>query len=799
MSIRFITKLLFFLLLGASLSYAQLQIGPKEKKENDEEKKDSVEKKEEGLKDYGISKEKSPAVWIQSATNIINDLLMKSVEKLDTIKWNDEMDNFSKESAIIMRDIIWMKDKDLSIKEVKEIKSRLLTLKTKLDATSEDIRKISNTIIERYTLASKINEESFNKVIGNDTALKSVFKEESKSLIESAEQLKSMNLVQMKSLTVRENKKNETAVLLAFLIETINQSKANWQKKALSQDEPEFWNMFGKLYPSSAEVYQKSFDFVYNSFTYYFWLSWKKEMTVKLIVSVMLVILLFYVFNFKLKQRLDNYGKINLEYVKEYPWLITFAFLMIALPIILVYPPVIVTQLILLVLMIIVTVIVYRKFIGKELVVPFFVMFGFYLLIKVEDFALNITLLQRLLYFLMIVPAVYLTMVLWKNVSKKENDRMFIKVLMVFLIIHFGTGFVLNVLGWVTMSKIVVSAGLRGYYLALLLGVGVYVVMDYILIISSYFDKINKAFEVNLNRIRTKIILMLAFFAICYWLYMYLDYLYVDSYVFSFLNDAIMQKRTIGSATFSLGSVLIFIGILIFAFYIAGMIKQIIEVNDYTSKDVQRSNVGGLLLIMRLVVIALGFLFALMASGIPLDTLAILLSALSVGIGFGLQNIINNLVSGVIIAVERPFKVGDIVNFGGVDGMVKNIGVRSSIVTSEEGSELIIPNGDLISRNLINWTSNNKYRKVTLTIEAENVKDDAEFTKQIKEGIGESEQKELVIGLQANVVSLGKEVQKWEISFWITDITKHSEIRSGVIKSVDERLRKEGVKVVSFS
>ncbi len=130
---------------------------------------------------------------------------------------------------------------------------------------------------------------------------------------------------------------------------------------------------------------------------------------------------------------------------------------------------------------------------------------------------------------------------------------MFVRVLLVFLIIHFAGGFVLNILGWVTMSKIVVSAGLRGYYLALLLGVGVYVIMDYILIMSSYFDKINKAFEVNLNRIRTKILVILAFFAIAYWLYMYLDYLYVDSYVFAFLSDVVMQERTIGSATFSLG------------------------------------------------------------------------------------------------------------------------------------------------------------------------------------------------------------------------------------------------------
>lgn len=786
-------------MLGMNCSFAQMQLIGPEKPDSNEEKKDTTEKKEDKLNDYGISKEKSPAVWIQSATNIINDLLMKSVAKLDTTKWNDEMDNFSKESNVIMRDILWMKNRDLSIKEVKEIKSRLLTLKSKLDLTTEDIKKISNTIIERYTLASKINEESFNKVIGNDTALRRVFKDEFVSLIESADQLKGLNLEQMKSLTVRENRKNETAVLIAILIETINQSKTNWQKKALSQDEPEFWNMFGKEYPGSGEVYRKSFDFVYNSFTYYFWYSWKKGMTIKLIVLVLFVILLFYVFNFRLKQRLDNYGKIKLEYVKDFPWLLTFAFLMIALPIILVYPPVIVTQLILLVLMILVTVIVYRKYITKELVVPFLILFGFYLIIKVDDFILNITLLDRFLYFLTIVISVFLIRVYWKNVYGKENDNLFVRVLLVFLIIHFASGFTLNILGWVTMSKIVISAGLRGYYLALLLGVGVYVLMDYILIMSSYFDKINKAFEVNLNRIRTKILLMLSFFAIAFWLYMYLDYLYVDSYVFAFLSEVVMQQRTIGSATFSIGSILIFVMILFFAFYIAGMIKQIIEVNDYSSQDIQRSNVGSFLLIMRLTVIALGFLLALMASGIPLDTIAILISALSVGIGFGLQNIINNLVSGVIIAVERPFKVGDIVNYGGVDGMVKNIGVRSSIITSEDGSELIIPNGDLISKNLINWTSNNKFRKENLMIEVKSGATDEQFTVFINEAIEISDVKDKVTGIQVNLVSMGNEVQKWSLGFWVTDMVIHLQIKSSVIKSVNERLQKENIEVKSFS
>ena len=169
------------------------------------------------------------------------------------------------------------------------------------------------------------------------------------------------------------------------------------------------------------------------------------------------------------------------------------------------------------------------------------------------------------------------------------------------------------------------------------------------------------------------------------------------------------------------------------------------------------------------------------------------------GIGFGLQNIINNLVSGVIIAVERPFKVGDILNYGGVDGMVKNIGVRSSIITSEDGSELIIPNGDLISKNLINWTSNNKFRKENLMIEVKSGATDEQFTVFINEAIESSDVKDKVTGIQVNLVSMGNEVQKWSLGFWVTDMLIHLQIKSSVIKSVNERLQKENIEVKSFS
>jgi small-conductance mechanosensitive channel len=89
---------------------------------------------------------------------------------------------------------------------------------------------------------------------------------------------------------------------------------------------------------------------------------------------------------------------------------------------------------------------------------------------------------------------------------------------------------------------------------------------------------------------------------------------------------------------------------------------------------------------------------------------------LGVGIGFGLQNVVNNLVSGLILAFERPVRVGDTIEVNTRQGIVKEIGIRSTKIITAEGSEVIIPNGDLLSQHIINWTQNSAYRRVEIIL-----------------------------------------------------------------------------------
>ena len=96
---------------------------------------------------------------------------------------------------------------------------------------------------------------------------------------------------------------------------------------------------------------------------------------------------------------------------------------------------------------------------------------------------------------------------------------------------------------------------------------------------------------------------------------------------------------------------------------------------------------GQLLILIRLGILSAGILIAFAASGIPIDKLTIIIGALGVGIGFGLQNIVNNLVSGVILAFERPVQIGDAIEVGNRYGVIKEIGIRSGKIVTVEGSE----------------------------------------------------------------------------------------------------------------
>ena len=180
--------------------------------------------------------------------------------------------------------------------------------------------------------------------------------------------------------------------------------------------------------------------------------------------------------------------------------------------------------------------------------------------------------------------------------------------------------------------------------------------------------------------------------------------------------DALFANRTIGNISFKLISVLLFIIIIWSAHILQQLISFLFGETGNETEDSTTVSKGqhSRLLIIRLLVLVGGYLLAIMASGLPIDKLTIVLGALGVGIGMGLQNVVNNFVSGIILIFDHSIQIGDEIEISGQAGRVKEIGLRASTINTSDGAEVIIPNGTILSQNIVNWTYTNDQKRVTI-------------------------------------------------------------------------------------
>lgn len=182
------------------------------------------------------------------------------------------------------------------------------------------------------------------------------------------------------------------------------------------------------------------------------------------------------------------------------------------------------------------------------------------------------------------------------------------------------------------------------------------------------------------------------------------------------LDTVFFSAARIGTIEISLADVLgfaiaIWIGLLLSRF-----VRFVLETDVFPRITLPRGVAATILMLVNYMVIGIAIVMAVAAAGIQLDRLAIIVGALSVGIGFGLTNVINNFVSGLILAFERPVQSGDTVEFGTMFGKVSRIGVRSSTVRTFDGAEVIVPNANLISNEVTNWTLSDMRRRIEILV-----------------------------------------------------------------------------------
>ena len=173
---------------------------------------------------------------------------------------------------------------------------------------------------------------------------------------------------------------------------------------------------------------------------------------------------------------------------------------------------------------------------------------------------------------------------------------------------------------------------------------------------------------------------------------------------------------SIGGIKISLVAIVLGILVFIISYSLVKMFRSHLMQNAFTRLEVDEGIRHSLDSFVNFIGIILSLLLAIMVMGGDLTNLTVIAGALSVGIGFGLQNVINNFVSGIIILFERPFKVGDWVNIAGEEGKIKQINIRSTELETFKKTSVIVPNATLLSSSVINMTHGNNWTRVNVSV-----------------------------------------------------------------------------------
>jgi potassium-dependent mechanosensitive channel len=327
------------------------------------------------------------------------------------------------------------------------------------------------------------------------------------------------------------------------------------------------------------------------------------------------------------------------------------------------------------------------------------------------------TLLARLWLLILHLCIMIFSFLFYRNLNKGTPYYKRIRIASLTAMILASIGVICNLAGRFSLSGIMGISAIIAITQAVVLPVFVDTIIE-IILLQLQSSRMKKGFNTHFDSslIVNKIKIPLNIIAIILWFIMLTSNLNIYHTMADIASDFMTATRSIGSVSFRLISLLLFFAIIWFAHILQRLISFLFGETGIEGEDVSAisKKQHSRLLITRLLVLTGGYLLAIAATGLPLDKITILLGALGIGIGMGLQNVVNNFVSGIILIFDGSLQIGDEIEVSGQAGKVKEIGLRASTLSTADGAEVIIPNGNILSQNIVNWTFSNDQKRVMI-------------------------------------------------------------------------------------
>ena len=261
------------------------------------------------------------------------------------------------------------------------------------------------------------------------------------------------------------------------------------------------------------------------------------------------------------------------------------------------------------------------------------------------------------------------------------------------------------------------------------------------------------------------------------------------------LKGLLALGLNLGSQRISVGLVITSAGILYGSFLASWIVQKLLMDEVLIKRRVERGVRASIARLVHYVLIFAGFLLAFVALGFEFTKLTIMLSALGVGIGFGLQSVVNNFVSGLILLFERPVRVGDTIELGGRWAVIKKIGLRATTVQTLDQADVIIPNADLIANQVTNWTLSNRRVRLTIPVGVAYGSDVPLVMEILMECANENSLVVKTFTPQVLFLSFGESTLDFELRVWVLDADYRLKAISELHQAIDRRFREAKIEI----
>jgi len=444
---------------------------------------------------------------------------------------------------------------------------------------------------------------------------------------------------------------------------------------------------------------------------------------------------------------------------------------------------------------------VLNRIINPNLKFPLYLFAVLLILQQFKQTAAADTQLERVL--LLTINIIALAGLLWIHYTKrfetafadKSNENK-AKILTKIIIGVFVISLIANLLGYVMMSVTLVNGTINSAY-AIILVTTAALAFESIVIIFIHTKpaatiNVVREYPEKIEKVLSKIVRLIV---IVWSISIVLNGFGVRDIIIEWLIDTLSYEWTIGSFSITLGNILLFVLAIWISITAARLVRFILEGDILPRMNLARGVPGAISIMSSYMIIGLGIVVAIISAGIDLNSFALLAGALGVGIGFGLQNIVNNFISGLILIFERPIQIGDAVQVEELSGRVTHIGIRSSTIKTWDGAEVIVPNGNLISNKLINWTLSDQRRRIEIKVGVAYGTD----VNLVMETLLEcAKQNEKIIEYPAPAVlfeDFGDSSLNFELRCWTSDFASWVEIRSDIRVAIDKAFKEKNIEI----